>query len=116
MDLHILVHGLIIRDMDKVLNNGRMVKPILGNGMRIKWVVKVRWNGRLDVPIKDVSIEIEWMVMEYLNGQVIFLFFIRMDDCLRVSLKMVALMVKGDILMKELHGLVNGMMGNIKNG
>ena len=36
MDLHILVHGLIIRDMDKVLNGGRMVKLTQGNGMRIK--------------------------------------------------------------------------------
>lgn len=36
MDLHILVHGLITRDMDKAHNVGRMVKPTQENGMRIK--------------------------------------------------------------------------------
>lgn len=67
---YIQVYGLIIKDMDKDVKYGRMVKSIKGNGLKIICVVKDKLNGLMVVLILDYLIKMFLMVMVFSNGQV----------------------------------------------
>lgn len=57
--------GLIIRDMDKDLKYGRMVKNIMESVLKILWVVKVKLNGLTVIVMLDYLIKMFLMVMVF---------------------------------------------------
>jgi len=62
---HIQDFGLIIRDMDKDIKCGRMVKNIMEIGLRILCVVKVKLNGLMVIVMLDYLIKMFLMVMVF---------------------------------------------------